>query len=46
VPPIGYPGYMPSGELRLVDPDGYHIAIGHWGNQEHEAWEKRIGMKS
>jgi hypothetical protein len=45
VPPIGYPGYMPSGELNLVDPDGYHIAIGHWGKEEREAWEKRIGRK-
>lgn len=43
VPPIRHPGYMPSGELELVDPDGYAIAIGHWGKTEQEAWEKRIG---
>jgi hypothetical protein len=43
--PIGYPGYMPSGELNLVDPDGHHITIAHWGKEEHEAWEKRIGAR-
>jgi len=43
VPPIGYPGYMPSGEINLRDPDGNIIPIAHWGKAEHEAWEKRIG---
>jgi len=46
VPAIGYPGYMPSGELCVADPDGYTILIGHWGKSEHEAWEKRIGAKA
>jgi hypothetical protein len=45
-PPIHYPGYMPSGEINIKDPDGYHIAIGHWGSAEHEAWLKRIGEKA
>ncbi len=42
VPPIGYPEYMPSGEMRLVDPDGYSVIVAHWGKSEQEAWEKRI----
>jgi catechol 2,3-dioxygenase-like lactoylglutathione lyase family enzyme len=42
VPPIGYPEYMPSGEMRLVDPDGYSLTVAHWGKNEQEAWEKRI----
>ena len=43
VPAISYPGYMPSGEINLRDPDGNIIPIAHWGKAEHEAWEKRIG---
>jgi Glyoxalase/Bleomycin resistance protein/Dioxygenase superfamily len=39
---IAYPEYMPSGELNLADPDGYHICFGHWGKSQQEAWEKRI----
>ena len=46
VPAIGYPGYMPSGELCIADPDGYTILVGHWGRSEQEAWEKRIGTKA
>src|SRR5262245_44337520 len=46
VPAIGYPGYMPSGELCSKDPDGYTILVGHWGKSEQEAWEKRIGAKA
>jgi hypothetical protein len=46
VPPIGYPEYMPSGEMRIADPDGYVILVGHWGKSEQEAWEKRIGVKT
>ena len=42
VPPIGYPEYMPSGEMRLVDPDGYSVTVAHWGKSEQETWEKRI----
>lgn len=44
-PEISYPGYMPSGELYLRDPDGYPVLIAHWGKAEQEAWEKRIGRK-
>jgi hypothetical protein len=44
-PPITYPEYMPSGQINISDPDGYRISINHWGKAEHEAWEKRIGMK-
>jgi Glyoxalase/Bleomycin resistance protein/Dioxygenase superfamily len=46
VPAIGYPGYMPSGEICIKDPDGYTILVGHWGRAEQEAWEKRIGAKA
>lgn len=42
VPAIVYPGYMPSGELDFPDPDGFHIAIMHWGKKEQEAWEKHL----
>lgn len=41
--PIGYPEYMPSGELCLSDPDGYTILVNHWGKPEHDAWLRRIG---
>jgi hypothetical protein len=46
VPPINYPGYMPSGEIFMSDPDGYSVLVAHWGKTEQEAWEKRIGAKS
>jgi hypothetical protein len=45
LPPINYPGYMPSGEITLADPDGNIIIVCHWGKSEQEAWEKRIGAK-
>jgi hypothetical protein len=45
VPPISFPGYMPSGEIGLRDPDGYAVLIAHWGKEQQEAWEKRIGRK-
>lgn len=41
VGPIGHPEYMRSGEICLKDPDGYTVLIGHWGEQEHKAWESR-----
>jgi hypothetical protein len=46
VPPIHYPEDMPSGEFNITDPDGFHIAIMHWGKPEQEAWEKRIGART
>jgi hypothetical protein len=42
VPPIKYPGYMPSGEIQFADPDGYAILVSQWGAAEQQAWEKRI----
>ncbi len=42
----GYPGYMPSGELSVDDPDGYSVLVAHWGSAEQEAWEKRIAIKA
>jgi len=46
VSPIRYPGYMPSGELSVDDPDGYSVLVAHWGSAEQEAWEKRIAIKA
>jgi hypothetical protein len=43
VPPISFPEYMPSGEIRVKNPDGSHIAIGRWAEAEHPAWLARIG---
>jgi hypothetical protein len=40
--PIGYPPYMPSGELCLRDPDGYGVFVNHWGEAENAAWLERI----
>jgi catechol 2,3-dioxygenase-like lactoylglutathione lyase family enzyme len=45
VPPITYPGYMPSGQITLSDPDGYIVGINHWGDAEHSAWLKAIEQK-
>jgi catechol 2,3-dioxygenase-like lactoylglutathione lyase family enzyme len=45
VTPITYPPYMPGGEMRLTDPDGYAILVAHWGETEHTAWLERIGAK-
>ena len=45
VPPIKRPGYMPSGEVSLKDPDGYHVLIGHWSDAENQAWLERIREK-
>jgi hypothetical protein len=42
VPPISYPGYMPSGEMYLRDPDGYAVIVAHWGRNEQQAWEQHI----
>jgi len=39
VPPITYPGYMPSGQIELRDPDGYLINVNQWSKKEHDAWE-------
>lgn len=37
---IRRPPHMPSGEVSLSDPDGYHIFVEQWGNAEHERWER------
>ena len=42
VPAILHPDYMPSGELRLRDPDGYGVLVARWGEEEHTAWLRRI----
>jgi hypothetical protein len=45
VPPITHPGYMPSGQITLTDPDGYIVGINHWSDAEHAAWLKNIEQK-
>jgi hypothetical protein len=27
--PISYPGYMPGGEMELVDANGYSVTVAH-----------------
>jgi hypothetical protein len=46
VPGMVYPESMPSGEVRLADPDGYTVLVVHRGRTEQEAWEKRIGRRA
>jgi catechol 2,3-dioxygenase-like lactoylglutathione lyase family enzyme len=46
VPTIIHPPYMPSGEVRLTDPDGYAVSIYHWAQEQQDAWEMRGGKKS
>lgn len=42
---ISYPPYMPSGEICLSDPDGFIVAVGHWGQVEHDAWLQELEKK-
>ena len=42
---INRPPYMKSGEVRVQDPDGYVIFVGHWGDAEHSDWLRRIEEK-
>ena len=42
---INRPPHMPSGEIRVEDPDGYVIFVNHWGDAEHSAWLQRIEQK-
>jgi hypothetical protein len=42
VSPITYPHDMRAGEVRLEDPDGYVVLVGHWGEQEHSEWLARL----
>ncbi len=42
---IRRPNYMPSGEVQLHDPDGYALFVGHWGEAEHEPWERQAREK-
>jgi catechol 2,3-dioxygenase-like lactoylglutathione lyase family enzyme len=42
---IGYPPYMPSGELCVRDPDGYVLFINHWSETEHGAWLQDVERK-
>jgi hypothetical protein len=46
VPPIKYPGYMPSGEIQVADPDGYAILVSHWGAAEQQTWESGSPARS
>lgn len=42
---ITRPPYMPSGEMRVEDPDGFVVFVGHWGEAEHAAWEEGRARK-
>lgn len=42
---VTYPQYMPSGEICLLDPDGYVLLVGHWGSAEDEAWQRQREAK-
>lgn len=46
VPEIAYSVYMPSGEIRLSDPDGYAVTICHWGPEQQNAWEERLSKRA
>ncbi len=37
---IRRPPYMPSGEISIDDPDGYHVFVEQWGATEHQRWER------
>jgi hypothetical protein len=39
---IKRPEHMRSGEVRLEDPDGHVILVGHWGDAEHQAWLRHL----
>lgn len=43
--PVSHPDYMRSGEICVRDPDGYAVFIGHWGEEEHAAWEEQRARK-
>ncbi len=45
VGPVKRPDYMRSGEICLKDPDGFTVLIGHWGEDEHQAWLERLEKK-
>jgi hypothetical protein len=30
VGPMTFPEYLPKGEFRMTDPDGYCLAVGQW----------------
>jgi hypothetical protein len=36
---------VPSGEFRVEDADGQVIFVGHWGREEHEAWERHLAER-
>lgn len=39
---IRRPPHMPSGEVRLLDPDRYVVMIAHWGEAEDAAWRRHL----
>ena len=44
--PVEFPGYMSSGEARVMDPDGNLVFLGHWGKKEQEKWEAHLRKKA
>jgi predicted enzyme related to lactoylglutathione lyase len=43
---IKHHAYMLSGTVNLVDPDGYHVEIAHWGKEQQADWERRLEEKA
>ena len=43
VPPIGYPEYMPSGEMRLGDSHGYSVTVACWERTNRNVGKARKG---
>jgi catechol 2,3-dioxygenase-like lactoylglutathione lyase family enzyme len=39
---IEYPEHMPSGSMRVDDPDGFNISINQWGEAEQAKWEQHL----
>ena len=42
---IKYPGYMPSGEAYMKDPDGFLVEVIHWSEVEQRKWEKHLSER-
>jgi hypothetical protein len=43
--PVRRPDYMKSGEIRVEDPDGNVVLVGHWGKLEHAEWERHLAER-
>jgi catechol 2,3-dioxygenase-like lactoylglutathione lyase family enzyme len=43
---IKRPGYMPSGEVYMKDPDGFIVEVIHWSDVEQSKWEKHLAARN